>query len=68
MSGGKSVLQLQIKSDAESKARFRTAALLDAGIGLDGQLVTPFAEDGGSSASVPIRERFINVELVAMYW
>ncbi|MHB8464249.1 MAG: DUF6414 family protein [Acidimicrobiales bacterium] len=59
--------RFDIAHDPVVAAQYRSAALLDAGLGLDGRL-TAFAPTLDSLAPARSDERFLDAELVAMYW
>jgi hypothetical protein len=58
---------LEIESDPLVAAQYRAAALVDAGLSLDGE-VLPLAAPEGSLTPGFSDERFLDTEIVAIYW
>jgi hypothetical protein len=56
-----------IERDPIVEAHYRSAALLDAGLGLEGQLID-FAEPSQALQQQASNEWFLDAEFVAMYW
>lgn len=56
----------ELKIDPTVAAQHRTAALFDTGFDVDGKLVTSIVPAAPGSA--PLTQRFVDVELVAIYW
>lgn len=60
--------RLEVTTDREVVAELRDAALRDAGFGEDGALL-PAALDGPPAEPPAARhERFLDVEVIAIYW
>jgi hypothetical protein len=58
---------LSVQTSPEIAAQYRVAALADAGLGLGGSL-TPVGSQGVFDDQPAMRERFLDTEIVAIYW